>query len=212
MFKLVVFDLDGTLINSVEGIMRSINITFAGIGLGPYEWERDIVRFFGKTLEKWVETLLKEGGKYSEENVEKVANDIWETYSKVGKKHNKLYDGVKDVLEELRKRGIKMAIATNMRSKHANIFLPLFGIDKYFEKVCTSTNTKRGKPFPDQMDSILEKVKVDKSDALVVGDSRSDLEFARNSGVKVALVEMPWNRDLKSDYRVKKLRGILDIV
>lgn len=212
MFRLVVFDLDGTLLDSAGAILKSINVTFAKLGLGPYDWDRDVVRFFGKPFEFWAETLLREACKYSEENLKKMTNGTWEYYKKNGPKHIKLNEGAKEVLEDLKKLGIRMAVATNMRSEHAESFLPYFGIKRYFEEVCTVSDVRRGKPYPDQMECILKKVRVKKSETLVVGDSVSDTEFAQNSGVKVALLVAPWNRKLKSDYRVKKLRDILDIV
>ncbi|NIQ18241.1 MAG: HAD hydrolase-like protein, partial [Candidatus Aenigmarchaeota archaeon] len=93
MFKLVIFDLDGTLIDSAGAILKSVNITFSELGLGPYKWEKDIVRFFGRPFEEWAETLLKEAGKYSKENLERMANRMWDNYATIGVKHAKLYPG-----------------------------------------------------------------------------------------------------------------------
>ncbi|MCK5017315.1 MAG: HAD family hydrolase [Candidatus Peribacteraceae bacterium] len=211
MFELLVFDLDGTLLNSSAAIMKALNITFAKIGLGPYDWDNDIVRFFGKPFEYWAETLLREEGKYTEENFKNMTDGTWKAYEKTGNE-SELNKGAKELLEGLRKKGIKMAVATNMKSGHAKIFLPHLGIDKYFEIVCTASDVKNGKPYTDQMDCILEKVRVDKENVLMVGDTVSDVEFAENSKVKIALLTTPWNNDLKSDYKVKELTEILDFV
>ncbi len=66
MFKLVIFDLDGTLFHSNQAIAESMNIAFGKAGLGPYAWDRDIARFFGMPFRQWVDALLKEEGRYSD--------------------------------------------------------------------------------------------------------------------------------------------------
>ncbi|MEE9322907.1 MAG: HAD family hydrolase [Candidatus Aenigmarchaeota archaeon] len=212
MFRLVVFDLDGTLIDSAGAIMKSINVTFSEIGLGPYEWERDIVRFFGKPFEEWAKTLLKEAGKYSGGNVERISNKMWDNYAKIGVKHAKLMPGTLEALEALKKRGIKLAVATNMRSRHAKVFFSHFGLGKYFEKVCTVSDVGKGKPHPEQLERIMKDTGFERNETLMVGDSKSDLEFARNSGVKLALLDSRWNKGLKPDYRIKKLKELPEII
>jgi len=210
MFKLVIFDLDGTLINSVKAIAKSINLAFAEIGLGPYDWNRDIVRFFGTPFGLWVETLLKEAGKYSDEMKERMKQKTWDNYSVIGPQIAKLNPGALKTLETLKKKGVKMAVATNMLRRHADIFLPHFGILKYFDKVCTFSDVERGKPYPDQLDCILKETGAKKSEILMVGDTRADLEFARNAGVRIAMLDAPWNKLLHPDYRIKRLDEVLE--
>lgn len=212
MFKLVIFDLDGTLIDSMNAIVKSMNVTFAEIGMGPYTWEDDIVRFFGKPFEDWAEILLKEAGKYSKENMEKMTNKMWDNYAKIGVKEAKMKPGAFEVLETLKKKGVKLAIATNMRSVHMKIFFSHFGLDKYFDKACTVSDVEKGKPHPDQLECILEKIHAENNETLMIGDSKTDLEFAKNAGIRIALLDSPWNQDLRPDYRIKKLKELLEIV
>ncbi|UCC91613.1 MAG: HAD family hydrolase [Candidatus Aenigmatarchaeota archaeon] len=212
MFKLVIFDLDGTLIDSMEAIVRSMNVTFSELGLGPYEWGRDVQRFFGKPFQKWAETLLKEGGKYSKKNMERMTNRMWDNYADIGVKYTKLKEGAIEVLETLRKRGVRLAVATNMIARHANIFFSHFDLRKYFEKVCTVSDVEKGKPHPDQVECILEDLDAERDETLIVGDTISDLHFAKNSGIRIAIIDAPWNRSLRPDYRIKKLKELLEIV
>lgn len=212
MFRLVIFDLDGTLLDTKDAISKSLNVTFEEIGLGPYEWEKHIVRFFGKPFGEWAETLLREAGRYSKEEVERISNRMWDNYANMGVKHAKLMPGALKVLEYLKKKGTRLAVATNMRSRHAKIFFSRFGLNEYFDKVCTVSDVKRGKPHPDQVECILRDLKIERKETLMVGDSRSDMEFARNSRIKIALLNSPWNRPLKPDYRIKKLEGLLEII
>lgn len=212
MFRLVVFDLDGTLIDSVRAIVKSMNLTFSELGLGPYEWERDIVRFFGKPFEEWAETLLREGGKYSKENLKRMVDGMWDHYAVEGLEMAKLNPGAIEILEALKKKGVKLAVATNMISRHMKVFFSKFGLSKYFDKVCTISDVKKGKPHPDQLECIIRDLKIGKDGTLMVGDSKSDIDFAKNTGVKIALLDSPWNRSLRADYRVKNLKGLLDIM
>ena len=212
MFKLAVFDLDGTLIDSMDAIVKSMNVTFAEIGLGPYTWEDDIVRFFGKPFEDWAETLLREAGKYSKENMDRMTAKMWENYAKIGVKEARMNPGAIEVLEALKKKGVRLAVATNMRSHHMKIFFSHFGLEKYFDRAYAGSDVKRGKPYPDLLERIMEDTDIEKSSTLMVGDSRTDIEFARNAGIKIALLESPWNLGLKADYRIKTLKELLEIV
>lgn len=212
MFRLVIFDMDGTLIDSMVAIVKSMNMTFSELGLGPYEWEKDIVRFFGKPFEIWAETLLREGGKYSEENLKRMTSRMWDNYSTTGVKHAKLMPGAVEVLNSLKKRGTKLAVATNMKSRNVKVFFSEFGLDKYFDKVCTISDVEKGKPHPDQVECILKDTGAKRKETLMVGDSKSDLDFAKNAGVKLALLDSPWNQSFRPDYRIKKLEELLEIV
>lgn len=212
MFRLVIFDLDGTLFDSAGAILESLNLTFAELGLGPYDWNRDTARFFGKPFSVWAETLLKEAGKYSEANVKRMVEKMFDNYAVVGPKHSKLNPGALEALEGLKKNGIKLAVATNMIRRHTKIFFSRFRLNGYFEKVCTVSDVKKGKPDPGQLECIRKKIKAERSEILMVGDSLTDVEFARNAGIRVALLDAPWNKDLKPDYRIKNLEDVMEIV
>jgi phosphoglycolate phosphatase-like HAD superfamily hydrolase len=209
MLKLVVFDLDGTLLNSEEAILESLNRAFGKIGLGPYGWGPDIARFFGKPFRVWAETLLKEAGRYSEKLTDEMTNRTWDNYALLGPSLVKLNPGARATLDGLKGAGVKMAVATNMMSRHARILLPHLDIAGYFEEVCTSDSVKRAKPYNDQFECIKRRVKASASETLMVGDSATDLEFARNCGIKAALLDAPWNRALKPDYRINNLKEVL---
>ena len=211
MFKLVIFDLDGTLIDSMSAIMGPLNLTFSELGLGPYEWKNDIERFFGKTFDIWAETLLKEGGKFSKENLKMMIDKMWDNYYRSGIKEIKLQEGTEEILEFLKKKGVKMAVATNMITRHAETILSRFNISEYFEKVCTASDLSRGKPHTDQFECIMKNIKAEKNEILMVGDSETDIEFARNCGISMALLESPWNRSIDADYNIKKLTELAKI-
>ena len=212
MFRLVIFDLDGTLLDTKDAIAKSLNVTFEEIGLGPYDWDRDIVRFFGRPFEEWAETLLKEAGRYSKEEVERVSDRMWENYSTTGVKHAKLMPGAVEVLNSLKKKGTRLAVATNMKSRNVKIFFSEFGLAEYFDKVCTISDVEKGKPHPDQVECILRDLDIGRKEVLMVGDSKSDLDFAKNAEVKLALLDSPWNQSFRPDYRIKKLEELLEIV
>ncbi|MCX6817687.1 MAG: HAD family hydrolase [Candidatus Aenigmarchaeota archaeon] len=211
MFRLVIFDLDGTLFSSENVILESLNRAFNEINLGPYDWESDIVRFFGKPFRIWAETLLREAGRYTPGLAERITQKAWDNYALLGPSMVRLNPGAKETLEKLKSKGVKLAVASNMMTRHAHILLPHFGIQNYFDKICTADSVKRPKPFPDQFDCIMESVKADKKETLMVGDTASDVDFARNCGIKVALLDASWNRSLAPDYRIKNLSKVLEL-
>ena len=211
MFKLVIFDLDGTLFSSEDAILESLNRAFEGIGLGPYDWESDIARFFGKPFRAWAETLLREAGKYTPELAEKITQKAWDNYALLGPSMVRLNPGAKETLEALKNKGVRLAVASNMMTRHADILLPQFGIKKYFDKICTADSVSRPKPFPDQFDCIMESVKAEKNAILMVGDTASDADFARNCGIRIVLLDASWNRSLATDYRIKNLSEVLEL-
>lgn len=212
MYNLVIFDLDGTLLNSEEAILESLNRTFGTIGLGPYEWDSDISRFFGRPFRIWTETLLREAGRYSEKLADEMTNKAWDNYALIGPSRTGLNPFARETLNALKAKGIKMAVATNMMSRHSNIILPHLGIDAYFGEICTADSVKQAKPYADQFYCIARKANIDKSEALMVGDSATDLEFAGNAGIKIAILDAPWNSSLNPDYRIKTLKELLKIV
>ncbi len=212
MFKLVVFDLDGTLIDSAGAILKIVNLTFAEIGLGPYEWDRDIARFFGKPFPVWAEALLREAGRFTKKGAREISGKFSDSYAVLGPRHARLSPGALDTLEILSKRGVRLGVATNMTKRQMDSFLSHFGLKSFFWGICTASDVNKGKPDPDQMNCILKKIRAKRTETLMVGDSETDVRFAANAGVRIALLDAAWNRGLKPDYRIGSLKELPEIV
>ncbi len=96
-----------------------------------------------------------------------------------------------------------------MIRRHVDTFFSYYKLGGYFEKVCSISDVREGKPARDQFDCIMDGIRARKSEILMVGDTASDVGFARNCGIRVALLDAAWNRSLEPDYRLKSLKEVL---
>ncbi len=169
----VVFDLDGVLVNSFEVMRLAFTHAFrevVGDGEPPFEvYRRYLGGYFPEIMRKMGLPLEMEGPFVRESY--RLANRI------------ELYPGVRDLLAELRERGIPCAVATGKAGARARSLLDGLGVLDRFEQVIGSDEVEKPKPAPDIVRRALELMDVDKSEAVMIGDAVYDLEAARAAGV-----------------------------
>lgn len=184
--KLVIFDLDGTLLNSVYAIANASNKSLQKYGLKTYNPD-DYVNYIGNGLRKMVELILKEQGSLDKE--EKVMDYLLDVYSKEYDFNLHTYKGIRELLFELEEKGIKYAIITNkdndLAKKSCEIdelkdfsFYKIIGLDP--------NNIEEKKPSPINVERLISELNLEKKDVLFVGDMIVDLNTANNSGVDFA--------------------------
>ncbi|MGD9158682.1 MAG: HAD hydrolase-like protein, partial [Desulfobacteraceae bacterium] len=127
----VIFDLDGTLSDSAEGIVRSINYALPKLGFNELPKE-ELLQYIGPPLNIIIEKLT---GKKDEAFLIEGVRMFRERYFSIGYKENELYKGIRDVLEMLTARGDILFVATAKRQDIAESVLKYFEIDKYFKQV-----------------------------------------------------------------------------
>lgn len=181
MIKALLFDLDGTLIDTNTLILDSFKHAFKK-HLNIIPPESEIVKLFGEPLErslaKYVHSksermeLITSYRNYNDTNHDSVA---------------KPFDGVKDALIELRKE-FKIAVVTSKRSIMAHRGLELFQIKEYFDAIITPEDTKEHKPNPDPALCACKALGVNPEEAIMVGDSHNDILCGKNAGTKTCLV------------------------
>ncbi len=183
-FKGILFDLDGTLIDTSDLIVRSFQHTFAqhyGQPLTPPE----IYAFFGKPLRAAMEH-------YGPDQVEALIT----TYREFNLAHHDQlttgFAGVSEAIQKLHNAGLLLAIVTSKTKTTAIRGLRLFDMDKYFPIVIGHEECRRHKPDPEPVQLALTQSKLDPAECLMVGDSPFDLASARAAGVKTAAVR--WTR------------------
>ena len=132
-YDLVLFDLDGTLTDSQEGIVNSVRFALQHFGIKTNNSE-DLNRFLGPPL--W--NSFKEFCGFNEAQVNEAVKIYRKHYDKKGIFENRLYDGICKVLEDLKILGVEMAVATSKPTKYANIILEHFGISRYFSLIAGS--------------------------------------------------------------------------
>lgn len=207
-YKYILFDLDGTLIDTNQLIIDSFKHTYK-THLNKDIEEKEILQYFGEPL---ITTLRR----YSPEN----AQELYDTYinynESIHDDNVSLCCNIKECLEQLKELGCVMAVVTSKRSKMAHQGLELFDILKYFSEVITVDDTTEHKPHPAPVLKALEKLGAAPEDAIMVGDSIFDIQCAHNAGVKA--VQVTWGAALEHleqeppDYLVDNAIEIVDIV
>jgi pyrophosphatase PpaX len=208
-YKYVLFDLDGTLINTNKLIIDSFKHTYKTC-LGLEVSEQDIIKCFGEPLT----VTLK---RYSEERAEELLN----TYISYNEsRHNDtvtIFDGVQELLAELKKKGHTIAMVTSKRRKIAFMGLELFDIKKYFDVLVTLEDTELHKPNPAPVLKALELLQALPEEAVMVGDSIFDIHCAHGADVKAVLVEWSAAHGIQeenesADYIVHDTGELLKII
>ena len=189
--KLIIFDLDGVLIDS------KINMSFAWNSVKKKFNLRPSFKKYFKYVGKPFEQILK--------NL-----NIFSNYYQISKEYNKisinnfdkikLYKGVKETLKHLKKKKIKTAIVTSKNLGRTRLLLKKFNIN--VNAVQCPNKKLRGKPFPDQILKVIKKMKMEKRNCIYIGDTKSDLIAAQKSKIDFALANYGFKIGIKN-FKIK---------
>ncbi len=182
-FNAVIFDLDGTLLNTIDDLADSFNYALA-----QYQFPQHPVsayRFFiGDGAHMAIERALPPEARNAE-IIEQVLGAFSEHYAQNYKNKTKPYPGITELLKTLKNRAIKMAVLSNkphdftiqcVREYFDDYFIPVQGVESRFDK----------KPAPESTHHILEQFKLPAEQVLFVGDTKTDIQTAKNAGLKSA--------------------------
>lgn len=208
-FSTVLFDLDGTLLNTNNLIIESFKHTFR-TKFQKEIAEIDVYKHFGEPLRT---TFFK----YDPERVE----ELLTCYREHNLCHHdqlvEAFPNAVEVVKELSQRKIKMAIVTSKMKMTAEKGLKLFGLDKYIPYCVALEDTIKHKPDPEPINKALDLLGEGKRDQiLMVGDSYYDIMAAKSAGVGSVGVKWsvhPWDKAPESpDFLIEDLKDLLDIV
>jgi len=179
----IIFDLDGTLSNPQEGIIRSINFALEKLGKDPRP-EKALTRFIGPPLKEIFSYLLDT---YDDDFLMKAIGLFRQRYFSVGYRENRLYNGILDLLIQLNNEGSHLYIATTKREDIASKVAEYLGIKGYFKGIFgCDLDTPKAKVLR----NILSIEGKRKTSAFMVGDRKTDMEAA--SAVRVRTVGVNW--------------------
>lgn len=182
MNRLVIFDLDGTLVNSIYDLADSVNSSLTELGYPEHDVE-DFYQFVGDGTLKLAERSLPENARNKEE-ITRLHKLFSERYQKNCLNKTSPYDGMINTLILLKQAGIKCAVATNKPDKFAKqIINELFG-ECTFDLVIGKRDGVPAKPDPQIITEILSTLDVTKDNCLYAGDSDVDVITAHNAGIK----------------------------
>lgn len=179
MKKAIVFDLDGTLLNTLDDLADSTNFALLKNGL-PERRTDEIRMFVGDGIYKLMERAVPD--KTSKELTDICYNDFCEHYKINMENKTAPYDGVEALLKALYNAGYKMAIVTNKADFAAQRLCGnMFG--KYIKTIVGSVEDRPNKPAPDGVYAALSQMGVEKNETIFIGDSQVDIETAKNAGL-----------------------------
>ena len=212
--KLVIFDFDGTLADTKENIILTFQMTMKELGV-EIKSRQECAATIGLTLEDAFKVLYP--GMAAEKYIL-----LRDTYRRIFKENRKilvpgLFPEVMETLEELRRRGYLMSIASSRLSPSLQSFLEDMKIAHLFEYAIGGDNVEHPKPAPDAVLQILRHYNLSAEEAFVVGDMPFDINMATNAGVKSCGVT--WGnadaaqlKESGANYVIDKMSQLLEIL
>lgn len=180
MFDYVLFDLDGTLTNPFEGITNCIVYALQKFGISV-EDKNELLPYIGPPLYQSFEKYYG----FSHENSLKAVEYYRERFAEVGKFENEVYQGIPEVLKELKARGKRLVLATSKPENFALEIMEHFNLSRYFHYIAGATLDNSRVEKADVIRYALEKSGVkDKTSVLMVGDRMHDVAGAKLNGLK----------------------------
>ena len=177
-YKAVIYDIDGTLLNTLDQNMYPL-MQIIREELGQ-EWSfEELARRFA--AQPGTKTIADLGIR----DVETVYAR-WVRYVNEYPKGAQAFDGIPQLLDTLRRRGIRQAVVSSKRARQYAIDMGRPGFDRLMEAAVLCEDTERHKPDPEPLFECLRRLGLEPEEAVYVGDARSDLEAARNAGMDFA--------------------------
>jgi HAD superfamily hydrolase (TIGR01509 family) len=182
VIKGVVFDFDGTLVDSMRLIYRVLNEALKKQGLPLIELDL-LGRMAGRTLAE----IIRLKSDISESGLKEIRKELFDGYMQGCKTDCPLLPNVINVLKELKSRGIKLGIFTTTPRKPLDTVMNRFKLKDYFDILMAKENVK-SKPNPDGLVRIIEEFGIRKEECLYVGDSPTDILAGKAAGVKTVVI------------------------
>ena len=199
MKKLILFDLDGTLIDSLEDLAEAVNHALSKRGL-PLHTVAEYRKMVGhgvrnlvkQALERSAENYFSEGFPKNQFSAELAKDDYIDAaladfkayYQAHIDVHTRPYQGMPELLTELQEHGVQLAVASNKFQEGTEYLIQRFFPNIKFVSILGNRPGAPLKPDPEIVQEVLRKAHVQKADALLVGDSTTDMKTAANGGIE----------------------------
>lgn len=183
-YQVVIFDLDGTILNTLDDLADSCNYILKKNNF-PTHTKEQIKMFVGNGIPKLIERALPQNS--SKEMQEKILKEFKEYYNIHSQDKTKPYDGIEDLFRELHSLKIKVAVNTNKNEEIAKFILNQY-FPNLIDVVAGGREDTPHKPDPTGVNRILSQLKIQKKQALYVGDSDVDFMTGTNAGIDVVNV------------------------
>lgn len=214
--KACIFDLDGTLTNTLESMTYSVNLTLKEMGLSQIT--KDQCRMFvGNGARVLIEESLKVSGDPKASRIEEGMKIYGRIFDQNCTYHVTPYEGIPEMLKALKDRGIHLAVLSNKPDRQTiKVVKEIFG-DNIFDYAQGQKDGIRRKPAPDGVWYLMEQMQVSKEECLYIGDSEVDAATGKNAGLKT--IGVLWGfRDRKTletagaDHLIERPEELLQFV
>lgn len=196
--RAVLFDLDGTLLDTVEDLAEAANRTLAELARPPRSID-EIREFVGKGIPNLVRRCMTEGMQASEDEIQGAIARFREHYAIVNGSRSRVYAGVIETLEAMRASGLALACVTNKAEAFTRPLLERMGLAEFFPVVVSGDTLAVKKPDPAVLLHACEQLGVSQHDALMIGDSANDASAARGASMPVLLVTYGYSEGVPVD-------------
>ena len=214
--KACIFDLDGTLTNTLESMTYSVNLTLKEMGLSQIT--KDQCRMFvGNGARVLIEESLKVSGDPKASRIEEGMKIYGRIFDQNCTYHVTPYEGIPEMLKALKDRGIHLAVLSNKPDRQTvKVVKEIFG-DNIFDYAQGQKDGIRRKPAPDGVWYLMEQMQVSKEECLYIGDSEVDAATGKNAGLET--IGVLWGfRDRKTletagaDHLIERPEELLQFV
>jgi len=209
--KLIIFDLDGTLVDAYQAVAASLNHALKSFGYPAID-DLTIKRSVGWGDKNLISKFVPA------EDVDRVLSVYRSHHRSALKSGTKFLPGAKQVLVQLKNEGFKLAIASNRPSRFTHIILKHLDVQSHFAAVVCADQVGAPKPAPDCLDRILKTCRIGPEEALYVGDMTIDIETGKNAGVSTVgvITGSSTEEEIRSlnpnwiIYHISELRQVLE--
>lgn len=213
--KALIFDLDGTLIDTIGDIADAINEALRQIGIPLHHSVKEVTYMVGNGAATLMHRALKEYD--DEKNFESLSKTYPPLYKEYQNRDSHPYKGMKETLAALKEQGLLLFVCTNKPDELANIIIPKEFGDGLFDGVYGQREGEAVKPDPHIVNYFLNSWGIQKKEAVFVGDSLPDLLTARNAGIKVAMCTYGYGKYTSEflgqcDYIIDEPKGLLRLL
>ena len=211
--RLLIFDLDGTLVDSKQDLVQAVNAAREHMNL-PHLDDDTVASYVGNGAPVLIRRAM--GPDATEDECARALQYFYEFYRDHMLDHTRLYPGVQEVLDQLRGAGHPMAVLTNKPVRFSKGIIDGLGLSGHFFQVYGGNSFEQKKPHPIGVEKLLEESGAAAGAALMIGDSAVDVQTARNAGI--ASVGCTWGLQPESfaeyppDHLIDRMHDLLPIV
>lgn len=214
--KALIFDLDGTLIDSAPDLRTALNKLLAHYNRRDVSMN-EVTQFVGNGAAKLIERAFKATGQEVDDNeLVQLTNRFLGFYKGHEADETCLYDGVTDTLVELKKLGYRLALCTNKPQAPTENILQALGLNDFFEVVLGGDQLETKKPNPDMLHWVLDQMKLTAENAIMVGDSPNDIDAAKNANMRNIAVSYGYRKvsieEMAADITIDRFPEILPLL